>query len=59
MIGSHKMELTNASVAEALNDYMNKHLKTPVKVSKWTPTPNQYENHTLQIEFEEISEPKP
>ena len=49
-----KMELTHESVAEAIEEWLQRHMlaTVPVKLSKWVATANTYgDTQTISIEF--------
>jgi hypothetical protein len=55
MHGKTKMVLTHASVQEAIDDWLNKHMSVSVIVGHWQPTPNTYgDDVTISIEFDQV-----
>ncbi len=54
MHGIQKMQLTHASVHEALQDYLTKHMEVKVRLLRWAKDPNSpYGQEDVAIEFEQ------
>jgi RNA binding exosome subunit len=58
MIYATKMQLSNASVTEALSDWLNKHMSVEVKINSWSPGYGENAS-VIDITFEQVrSKPK-